>query len=93
MRSLSGVRAFISIAHGVHFGVPTARRFASKFANTVSVLCLHNVLQAEMLVEEGKITKPRRHEQPPLGQAGRDVDDTLQPALAGDLRLLTRLSR
>lgn len=46
-----------------------------------------------MLVEEGKITKPRGHEQPPLGQAGRDVGDALQPALAGDLRILTRLSR
>ena len=46
-----------------------------------------------MLVEKGKITKSRRHEQPPLGQAGRDVDDALQPALTGDLRLLTRLAR
>ncbi|CAM9581753.1 unnamed protein product, partial [Laminaria digitata] len=49
--------------------------------------------QAQMLVEEGKITRPRRHEQPPLGQAGRDVDDALQPGLTGDLRLLTRLAR
>lgn len=56
-------------------------------------MCLPNVLQAQVLVEEGKITKSRRHEQPPLGQAGRDVDEALQPALTQDLRLLTRLSR
>lgn len=46
-----------------------------------------------MLVEEGKISKPNGHKEPPLGQAGRDVDEALQPGLARDLRLLTRFAR
>ena len=46
-----------------------------------------------MLVEDGKITKKRGHEEPPPGQAGRDVGAALQPGLARDLRLLTRFAR
>ncbi|CAM9312557.1 unnamed protein product, partial [Scytosiphon promiscuus] len=49
--------------------------------------------QAQMLVEDGKIVKKRGHEEPPLGQAGRDVATTLQPGLTHDLRLLTRFAR
>lgn len=46
-----------------------------------------------MLVEDGKIVKKRGHEEPPLGQAGRDVRTDLQPGLTHDLRLLTRFAR
>lgn len=46
-----------------------------------------------MLVEDGRITKKKGHEEPPPGQAGRDVGSGLQPGLAHDLRLLTRFAR
>lgn len=46
-----------------------------------------------MLVEDGRIEKKRGHEEPPPGQAGRDVREGLQPGLAHDLRLLTRFAR
>ncbi|CAM9283256.1 unnamed protein product, partial [Ectocarpus sp. 12 AP-2014] len=49
--------------------------------------------QAQMLVEDGRIEKKRGHEEPPPGQAGRDVREGLQPGLAHDLRLLTRFAR
>lgn len=49
--------------------------------------------QAQMLVESGEIAKKRGHEEPPPGQAGRDVESSLQPGLAHDLRLLTRVAR
>ncbi|CAM9652144.1 unnamed protein product [Ectocarpus fasciculatus] len=49
--------------------------------------------QAQMLVEDGRIAKKRGHEEPPPGQAGRDVREGLQPGLADDLRLLTRFAR
>ncbi|CAM9697488.1 unnamed protein product [Pylaiella littoralis] len=48
--------------------------------------------QAQMLVESGEIAKKRGHEEPPPGQAGRDVESSLQPGLAHDLRLLTRVA-
>ncbi|CAM9323899.1 unnamed protein product [Ectocarpus sp. 12 AP-2014] len=48
--------------------------------------------QAQMLVEDGRIEKKRGHEEPPPGQAGRDVREGLQPGLAHDLRLLTRFA-
>lgn len=56
-------------------------------------LYIHTYLQAQMLVEEGKIRKPPNHKEPPPGQAGRDVGEGLQPALSHDLHLLTRFAR
>lgn len=52
-----------------------------------------DVLQAQSLVEASQIVKPKGHEEPSLGQAGRDVESALQPGIAEDLRLLTRFAR
>ncbi|CAM9108734.1 unnamed protein product [Discosporangium mesarthrocarpum] len=51
--------------------------------------------QAQSLVEEGRVVYPlgESHRFPPPGQAGGDIATKLQPALAQDLRLLTRLAR